>query len=420
MRRPRLFKIVFSLLLSVWVISASGQEALSFYSLEEALSRINPLFQASDLQVQGQKARLGHLRRSFVPELTLSVGQEEFGSDRLGRHSSFYYWAEGEMNLFNGFRDYWEEQAREANVRKENLSAILEKRRVLAAVRSAYVQVASGLKHRAILETSLESLRAAAAKASRKIKAGVIAPSDAVALGLIAKSYEDEIFAVNQGLLEPLSVLRVHLNLPDLNADAVQVEILEQGLAKDLEGGVERDLLLSKLEQEKAEVLIRQAESESRKKWPSISLFAGYGRPPYTRREIEVPGERQEWRAGVQATLKLGDILENESEAESLRAQSRAKKIMAGFYKDAGQIKVSDLESSMQRLRSRVKEMSARTQTSGRYYAMVLDEYLRGVKGTSDLSSALNQLHEANSKNLELQKELRLLEIELLSLISGG
>lgn len=375
-----------------------------------SLIKTNKKSKSLDFLIDSEKERISFLTRSFVPEVKLFAGQEEFHSNRLGDHSSSYHGVEARANVFNGMSDYWEEEKRKSELELSKAQKKISYGEMVYEARRSYLNLAEAQKIKAELNDSLSRLSGVFKKVQLKVKGGVISQSDLISLRLVQVELEHKIKDLDGVISIELARLKSFLSLSDLNINDIDQEVL--GLTPDQKQPIGKPLLEEKFKAESG-IFASESHALSGKKLPSVDLVANYGRLAFSQREFTENSDREEWSAGVQLTWKIGNTWENGRQSQSSRLNSQASEALGEHYSYEVKNHVEALTQKCQLLRASILDLDKEISLNKNYYTQISSEYLRGVKSTSDLTSAFGQLLEIKRHRLELLLQYHLAQAEI-------
>lgn len=386
---------------------------LSYEEIPGLIQENNEIIQSFRKKEKAQKARLGHLNRSFIPEFETYAGQEEFNSDALGTHSSFFYGVSGTLNLYNGSRDKLEENKREEMLKISKNETLITKTDVVFTAQSLYLELASHKAIKNLYNEAISRVKNLAKEVKQKISAGVISNSDLTSLDLLKKQYIDQINEIEIGINLMLTKLSVLMGMDELNIADINSRVLDTStpiLKKNLK------LLEYELEKTKKRIHQIQATKESRGSIPTVDFFADYGKLPFSEREISQSSDREEWRTGIKVSWDIGQIWESKSLKRQARASAQAAEKRQQYIKNKTARTYESLLREEGLLNDSISSLMRQVSMSRKYFSQIKDEYLRGVKSTSDLNSALNQLLELEKRRIEKQQQHKLTNAKLAKL----
>ncbi|MCB0362952.1 MAG: TolC family protein, partial [Bdellovibrionales bacterium] len=236
-----------------------------------SLIKTNKKSKSLDFLIDSEKERISFLTRSFVPEVKLFAGQEEFHSNRLGDHSSSYHGVEARANVFNGMSDYWEEEKRKSELELSKAQKKISYGEMVYEARRSYLNLAEAQKIKAELNDSLSRLSGVFKKVQLKVKGGVISQSDLISLRLVQVELEHKIKDLDGVISIELARLKSFLSLSDLNINDIDQEVL--GLTPDQKQPIGKPLLEEKFKAESG-IFASESHALSGKKLPSVDLVA--------------------------------------------------------------------------------------------------------------------------------------------------
>ncbi len=409
--------LIFSMSVLLWTCLALSKE-ISYNDLDQIVKTQNDEVKAFDNKVDAKKVLTGFFARSFIPKLELTAGQENFESEPLGSQSSEFYGIEAQLNLFRGMTDYWEGESRNLGLKQTELEKVRSTKEILYLAQKSFLKVAKIKLLLKSYQEGLKKLNTVKTKASKKASAGVIARSDLTSINLIRIGFENDIEGLNRVLNTELASLSLILNRDQLLSTHIKESSIEENLTPlSLPKGAHS--LISIHRGNLAEVKTSQAKSIRGTRLPKVDLFAKFGREPFSEREYTNGSDRDEWQAGVKLSWNVGDYFEKSNEARSLESEALYDKKMSDYYARLFKRKVSSQIRNLDSLIQTVKNISREIKLSRNYYSQISSEYLRGVKSTSDLTTAFDQIISLNERRLDLIIEYHLLKADILLSMYG-
>ncbi len=404
-------KSIIFLLIFVCRIEDALSKEISYDQIENLVRTANPKVEALKLRTESARLKTGFLTRSFIPEVQLSAGHENFNSDPLGHQNTQFFGVNANANIFNGMADHWEEEKRQAQVDLRMLQNTKTLNDIIYEAKETYLSLWRLKNTLHTLEQGLKQIRKIKSKVSKKISSGVIAKSDLTSINLMQIAFEENIRQTNRNIFTQTQYLRLYLGNKKLNPDELANDNLEN-LYKSPEPNhftfLETKLLAT-------ESLLKKYASFSSdaKKLPSLDIFANYARVPFSAREFVLPLNRMEWQAGVRATWELGAFFENDRLAKSLETEATFINSISSYTQSRNEAKKNSLIQKLNSLQVSIKQLSTQKKTSQSFYEQVSNEYLRGVKSTSDLTNAFNQALSLDLKHYNLIVEYHLAQANL-------
>ncbi len=376
---------------------------------------------AKSLEHRNESARLktGYLGRSFIPDVTLFAGQESFESDPLGAQNTNFYGVNAKANIFHGMSDYWEEERRDSQYQFQKIESAKSLNDIVFAAQESYLKISEMKSMILALTEGTEQLNRVRSKVAKKVRGGTTARSDLTSISLVKVGFEENIRQINRSLVEEINKLSVLLGIDNLTSTSIDESVMNQNLVVDTNSS-EKQILEVKMIEAQAKMKQDAAKSAGSKRLPSLDLFANYARVPFSAREFTSGTDRMEFQAGVQATWKIGDFFEQSREAASFRAESTYLQKLKSYNKNQFERGINAMKKNLYSLLDSINGISKEVDLSKNYYKQVSSEYLRGVKSTSDLTTAFNQLLSLKQRRLNLIVQFYLSKAEIERLTKGA
>lgn len=406
------------LLLSTMVWSGVGHsKEISYNDIPDLTKANSKKVKSAQSQIEANEAMTGTLARSFFPEMNLFVGSEHFDSKGLGEHNSEYFGVEARVNVFNGLKDYWIDRKRVKDVEAAKIEARLLENDQVYLARKLFLDVVRSDSILKIYRENQALLASTEPKVKSKVKGGVISRSDLLTLKLIGTNLQEEIALIERerslDAAKLKSVLGFNQNL--VIATNESFFILTESDFSAVK--VENSILGVKRYSVQAEAFRALEGAESRSYLPAVDLYANYVRQPYSEREILNDDNRTEFRAGVVASWKLGDVMEKKNLRQKYRAQAKSFSQLKEHHQQEAEIQLKTLTDQLSGLEASISNLRSQMSSSRNYYKLISDEYLRGVKSTSDLTGALSETTSIRVKYISLLLHHKLVQAQIDSIM---
>lgn len=387
--------------------------AIQYSEIRNIIKSHNQKFKALNLQVESSKLKTGSLLRSYIPEVEIFAGHENFESDPLGTQNTNFYGVEAEANIFNGMSDYWESEKREAQLKSTLLKQKLTVNDMVFLAQSDYLSLAQKKIIMDSLEEGIRQIKSVAKKVGKKVSSGVIAKSDKIAINLYKVNLEENLNDLKRKSIVELNRLALLLGQDQILLSDIDLAALKPDF---IQNNSKKESLLAKQLAADSESRQMAANSVGSKRVPKVDLFAGYGRVPFSSREFMSGTDRIEWRAGVRASWQIGDIYENTREKSSLEANAQSLRHLQDYNKRKTQLNIQALQSQKQSFLQSIQNLATQLKLSKNFYRQVSKEYLRGVKSTTDLTTAFQQYLNLKARHSGLMFRAKLSDAEVTRL----
>ncbi len=402
-------------------LATSVGEAISirFEDLPRLVTEKNENVKASAFAVKAQSERTGYLTRSFLPQLSASVGQEEFKTGSSPSAQQEYWRIEGSLNLYRGGRDKLENQIRDGQRELAGLNHSSEIQRELREAKRAYWQALAITKLIAERKEALDKNETNLKSARRRAGAGITTTADASQFELHKLTLERDIKKLDLehhrvvNLLSVALALDQHENIEiagDFPAvSATPVKPLE--VAKQLE--VRNYQELQRVDELRASRLSR---------WflPRLDLYTSYGLPSLTDEYERALRKQQEWTAGVRVTIDLGQSIEERREAGARSADASAAQMRGAHRLREVIANDHDLRHDIAVTADLIKDSENAVAQAQKFLKLTEAEYSRGAKNGPDLLEAFRTYFEFRERRIDYLREYFETKAQLESLIAGA
>lgn len=380
---------------------------LKFDDLPELISSQNGYVLAEGSYVEGAASQKSHLKRSFLPEVTVDAGFEHFKTGDLDFKTQPVLEAQTKVNLLRGGQDYLQDKI----IHQKFSSAENSFKKVyfknLLSARVLYADVLFYQEQLVFVKQALASHQNNLHLVQKQIDAGIATETDRLEFMIelnelkqnqisFTEDYENSLMALKNilGLDSDTS-----LSLQALNFSHIDKKVFDQ----ENSFASHPDVAKIKSSQNIAELQKIQLEN-----WwlPHLDVYALYGLYSLRERESLSVGDRDDYVVGVNLSLNLFDGLKSITESKELKAKSFG-------LQNAQEQKVKDLNVELARLK---RQLTAQKKIIGllhqninqkqRYVHLSSDEYTRGVKTATQLFVASQQLFKDKQKLSKTRRDL--------------
>lgn len=385
--------------------SLAASERIRFEDLPKLVQERNQNVKAAKISASAQKERTGFFARSFLPHLGLKAGREnaKFGSNSVVERG--FWRAEARVNLYQAGQDRIEETIRETQVRSAQVRSSLEFAEELREAQKAYwkivalSQVYNDMKE--ALKVTEENIRAA----KRRAGAGVTTNADGVQFELESTLMNQEIKKIN---LE-IDLLKNALAVAISHEDHKNIEVATE--FPHPPDKVSEEALMAapnlKLEILKSDETVDKLKHDQADRWwlPKIDLYSSYGVPSLAENDTRALAQENEFYAGLQISINLGQGLEGrrlsrafglEAEAASLRRAHTSREVTARNH---------DLVHDLNLLHELIHDADRDVLKAESFLKLTKSEYQRGVKNGPDLLGAFAKYYEFRTRFTELHRQ---------------
>ncbi len=410
------FNLFFTILLiCLWSGLANSRE-INYGDIVNLVKKNNGKVLAEQANVSGEESLAGSFKRSFIPELNLFAGTEHFDSKGLGVHPTSFYGATTTVNIFNGMRDYWEEKRRKQGVKLAEINSLVTASSMVFEARKAYLQVIQIQKVRGIYKESLDRISQIERKVKSKVRGGVISKSELTSLGLLRIGLSEDMRELSRNLEFVKANLKSRLGVGEeivINDSEELLKFTKQALTGTKEV---KKSLLSKQYKIQSDIYEKASNVESNALLPSIDLYASYQRQPFSQREILIDENRLELRTGIMASWRLGEAIEKRSKGQSLDWKAKGAERLSQYHQAEFDNQIKALTEKKRLLQVSLDEINGEFKIGKNYYKQVSSEYLRGIRSTSDITAAFNQILSLQRKKVDLAVDFKMTEAQIEAL----
>lgn len=388
---------------------------LSTFARAEEIHNLS--IQGKTQAVEAEKARQGYLGRSFVPSVSLDLGQEQFQTGRYRNYTNPYGALEARLNLFRGGRDRIESEIRDLNFKtaEHNRSAVF--RQELNQVRKIQFLIIYNNELIRILEDEFQQNKKIQAQAERRGRSGVATRSDALEFTIYNSELEEGI----ESLKHENKILKISL-LPLLNVNSADDLTFAPALVHEHD-----DQLMTKIFEAKKhpEIVAKKNEydgfklrKQSTGLWwtPSLDIYGGYYLYTLRDRDYISQSARDDRVIGARITFELFDGMKSINEKSAAHYQAEAKNLEAQYLEKKTDAQYHMLKEDLMHTHEVMHYVQDRIKKSKDYLRITLDEYDRGVKNSLDALTAMQRYYRYEKQYLEKKKEYQTIKADILAL----
>lgn len=418
------FLVVGSLLLSNYGWSSANDpnsqvvRKITFEDLAKIVLEKNENVAASRLHVEAQEGRTGRTVRSFLPQLSATVGQEQYKKETMPDSKSAEYWKiEASVNLFKGGKDDLEGQVRDAAHDLAIVDHTIEFKTELKEAKQAYWKIVSVNQLLADTQEAIEKNEQNYKAAKRRVGAGMATAADSVQFELYKISLTRELtklelekdIALNQ--LSVALALDEHKNI-EVAAAYPKIETVPHDTPNQKYLIVKKQTNLEQIEQLKSDQV-------SRWWWPKLDAYASYYLPSLSEDFVDASAQDKQWMAGVKLTVDLGQGFEDHFESKARRSEAKAFQKRAAHAIREGQAVEHELRHDLQVLGELINSADSDIDLAFKFLKLTEDEYNRGAKNGPDLLAATQTYFEFRQKRNVYYRDYLSNQAELDTLTAG-
>lgn len=378
----------------------------------------NLSIQSSSKAEEAEKVRTGFLGRSFLPSLSLDVGQERFQTGKYPTTTNPYGYLEARFNLYRGGRDKLESGFRDQQAKIGSFNHSLALREELNKVRKIQWQITYNNELISILENEKKENERINAQAERRARSGVATRSDTLEFVIYASEIKQSI----ESLQHENKILKIGL-LPLLGLESDEGLVFNQELSHQ-----HNDMLMTRNYSSKtnpgvaklySEYESYDLQKESIRRWwtPSLDLYGGYYLYTLRDRDYTAINLRDDRVIGIRLNFELFDGMRSYNQGSSTHYQAEAKKLMARHLEKQTDAQFLMYQEDLKHTHEVMHYVEDRIKKSKDYLKVTLNEYDRGVKNSLDALVAMQRYYRYKKQYLEKQKEYQIIKADLLAIL---
>lgn len=363
-------------------------------------------------------AKEDYLLRSFLPELTLVVGEEHFKVESINPKTEPYGYLEARFNLFKGGKDQLTSEIIKLKSGLSRTQTDLRAREELNKIRKIEFEIIFNNELLTILQREKNENLKIRGQANKRSASGLATRTDSLEFTI----YDSELEETIESLKHENKILKIGL------APLVGIETEQLVFPTSLEHQHD-EALLSRVESFKNhpkvvslksenEILLKERSIERRFWLPSVDIFGGH----YNNYEMINKDYRERNRlnaeaVGIRLTFELFDGLKSSVEATSNQYKAEAKRLMAQYTERETEAKFNMLKEDLIHTHEVMHYVLDRIKKSKEYLKFTLNEYDRGIKNSLDVLTAMQKYYGYEKNYLEKKKEYQMIKADLLALV---
>jgi outer membrane protein TolC len=416
MLRPLLFTFIAVVMLFALETLGATERVVTFDDLPKLIKERNENVQAAEASLKASKARTGFLTRSFLPQISGSVGNEEFKTGSVASERKNFWAIHGRINLYRGGRDRLENEIRKSNEKRSHADYAVEVNSELKEARQAYWKLVAISKIIADRKEALDRNESFIKGSRKRAGAGVATNADALQFELQKTLLSQDLkkLTLEEDLLRNQLAVAIgldeHENLRingDFQHPPEELTIAEQDAKDNLE--VKRLTSIQTTEGLKR-------DQASRWWLPKLDVYSKYGVPSLDDEYGTALRQDHEFSLGVILTLDLGEGLESRTDAQARSYEAIASEKRADHRLREVKAQDHELRHDLKLLHELIHDADRDIEKSEQFLKLTQSEYSRGVKNGPDLLDAVRNLYEFRERRTALYREYYETHAELAAL----
>lgn len=401
----------------LFLMTSSSWAATGDLALSEKVSTGNLSILGQGQTVESEKVRQGYLGRSFLPSLTLELGQEKFQTGRYKSFSEPYGLLEAKINLFRGGKDRIESTVRglQASIAKHHQSVVV--RGQLNKVRKIQWQIVYNNEFLKILKDEQKQNSKIRGQAERRAKSGVSTRSDTLEFDIYNSELEERI----ESLRHENKILKISL-LPLMGLESEADLAFKESLVHEHDDDLFSKVFVASKHPQVATLAAETESFELQKRssnlwWtPTLDVYGGYYLYTLRDRDYLAINARDDRVVGVRLNFELFDGLKGHNQATATQYQAEAKRYQTRYAEKKTDAKYLMLKEELLHTHEVMHYIEDRIKKSRDYLKLTLNEYDRGVKNSLDALMAMQRYYKYEKQYLDKKKEYQVTKADILSL----
>lgn len=379
---------------------------MTWSDLQRQLQEANPEIKAATSAEQAQQSLSRGTWAPFLPELSASAGYAKENTLH-DQDDGYVGYLSGTWNVFRGGQDWYATKSASLETEMARLETNIIRRKLHRELGETYLEAQLNLHFISLDTEKLQFLRNQRSMAQKKINAGLTSNVDAIELDLEESTLSAEIESHQTDLKIALDKIKSLINSDvPVNLQKESFPRITSADFSKLDVSQNPRLQKNELAQENSR---RQRQITQAGYLPTVDLSAQYGRLVP---QFDDPLEGTESRISLLMTWSFFSGLSTRHQSAAAQATEISKtqeKESLRLQLETELSAISDKARELLQLRDLLEK---RQTLSQKYYDLTLAEYRRGVKNSSDLANATNNLFENKTRLMEVQKNLAVLKLK--------
>lgn len=400
-------KTILLFIFCILVVHTAKAETITikFEDLPHLITSKNGNVLAAESLVKGAASQKGHLKRSYLPNIKASTGFESFKTDDLDVLNQPVAQAHADINLLRGGKDNLENKIIE---KKHSLAQNSLKKTYLETLFRARLLYADILFYEEELKhvKSSHSLNNSNIKRVQKqIEAGSTTPTDKLVFTIQANQLKQDQLLFEEDLEHAIQELKTVLGLDPSRPIKITQPLLstsEKMMTNTLDFKNHPEVSQLNITGQILDLQTKQQQS-----WwiPALDTYGLYALHPYRERERTPTSKRDEYVLGVNLSLHLFDGLQSHTKSKELKFESLAKSQAMNQKSKELTTQFEKWQHELKTRKQLIKLLNQNITDNKKYMELSLDEFSRGVKTSSQLFEASEQLYNQKRKLSETKRE---------------
>lgn len=416
-------KLVLCLLIAVGfpIIVAAESPAgntISYSDLPRLIKEKNENLKAARVTIDAEEKRTGHFGRSFLPQISANLGQENFKTDSFAARTQESWRVNASVNVYRGGRDKLDEEIRERTVGVAKVDFAKEYGNELQRAKSAFWSLVATEKlivdRKEELRRNDENIQSARKRAG----AGVTTTADAIQFELHRTLLNQNLKKLELDRDKDRNRLSVVLGLDEHENIVINQEFPHPSDQRTsyADFKAENQLEIRSL-RSRQEIGDLRAQQTSNWWHPKVDLYASYGMPSLSDELTLALAKEKETVAGVMLTIDLGGGLSDYKESQSQALASKAAGYRASQKTRELAAADHELRHDIRLLGELILDAEKDVEKAAQFLKSTQNEYGRGVKNGPDLLSAFQKYYEFKERRISLYRNYLDAQAELESLL---
>lgn len=393
-------------------------EKLNYEDLESLIKIQNKKVSAARLDLQSSDLRLGYLRRSFLPTLDASLGQEEFKTGPFETMAQPMYYLRANLNLFRGGRDQLLEKTRQTEKTSLRFQAQQVYQTELLELRQFFWDLVYLKELKSLLEDAIKQNETNLQRAMKRINAGLTSRVDRLEFEISGTQLSQDLARIEV----ELSNTQRHISALVGKDPETQYETISE-IPHDHDDPTEQKqvdfLQFRNVQLEMANKTNLEAQSQILKRWwtPSLDLYAESILFNYRERNFTAQDDRIDNALGVKLSFEF-DGFQQKYDGEALAARSRAAEMRAAQIKSETEAEYNTARQQLVLLHDLIHVGEKNVRKGQEYFEVTLSDYNKGIKNSPDVLSAMVKNLEFRRRFVELRRDYAVSKAKLQAIIS--
>lgn len=408
----RFFSLI--IFLCYWPSLSINAMVVSFESLPELIEK-NPELQSLKAQSKELEQRPSRFGLSFVPEVELSAGLESFDKPKVVQDTQPHYAVKASLNIYRGGVDLLNEKKQKLEYKQYQAHIKSLQKKITTASYKSLAYFLYSKESQDILRKMKSRVQKQVERNQRNVRLGQDTGTDLLHFEIKLQEIDLRLSELELKKNRHLQELLRYLPKQD-PASYETPSVLEHDHKWDQSYNLENldeevYILESKLSSQEKSLDWQVSQKQG---LPKVDFYAQWAQETQLHEEeFEDPQQRSHKVIGLQLKLPIASFFKKADEVQTKRSQMTRQRAVAKFHEQKVQDHLHSEFMRLKNLHNKLHQYEKMSKTAEVYAKKAEEEYERGVKSSSDVINAYEQMAQMKMKFKNNQAQFMSLLAEL-------